>query len=155
MSSFTLCQQAIFASFRKSKRNKAKFVSLSQKKKKKKMTVQKFMCNGYRTVESLSWDDTKIKVQGGSSHSVKKTPVTEAWLKEEALPTTLGTAAGTSWRNTNTGMCQGWTYWPEWFFCVFFVLFFFCFVKHHESLVQWSVLQWRLLEQRQKDKGNS
>lgn len=49
MSSFTLCQQAIFVSFRKRKRNKAKFVSLSKKK-----TVQKFMCNGYRAVESLS-----------------------------------------------------------------------------------------------------
>lgn len=59
-------------------RNKAKFVSLS-----KKQTVQKFMCNGYRPVESPSWDDMKKKVQGGSSHSVKTNPVTEAWLKEE------------------------------------------------------------------------
>lgn len=61
---------------------------------------------------------------------------------KEVLTTTLETASGTSWQNTNTGMCVGWIYWPEWFF----------FLNTMNPWEQWSALQWSLLEQKQRQR---
>lgn len=62
---------------------------------------------------------------------------------KEVLTTTLGTAPGPSWQNTNTGVCVGWIYWPEWFFF---------FLNTMNPWEQWSVLQWSLLEQKQRQR---
>lgn len=117
MSSFTLCQQANLCIFQKDKKEQSWNCFTEQKKE-----VQKFMCNGYRSaVTQLRWHDEKV--QGGSSHSVKKSSHWGMAEGKEVLTTTLETAPEQADRTQTLG-CVGWIYWPEWFF----------FFKHHESL---------------------
>lgn len=91
MSSFTLCQQAIFASFGKRKRNKAEFASPS---KQRQFRNSRAMATDLQSHLAEMTRRKKCKVVPYIA-SKRKPPVPEAWLKERGA-NYAGTASGAS-----------------------------------------------------------